>query len=31
MDFKRGNFSVRKEVLYNIITDFGIPMQLVTK
>jgi len=29
IDFKKAYDSVRKEVLYNILTDFGIPMKLV--
>jgi hypothetical protein len=29
MDLKRDYFSVRREVLYNIITEIGIPMKLV--
>jgi hypothetical protein len=28
-DFKRANDSVTREVLYNIVTGFGIPMKLV--
>ena len=29
IDFKEGYNSVRKEVLYNILIEFGIPMKLV--
>jgi hypothetical protein len=29
IDFKKAYDSVRKEVLYNIFTEFGIPMKLV--
>jgi hypothetical protein len=29
IDFKKANDSVRKEILYNILTEFGIPMKLV--
>jgi len=29
MDFKRVCVSVRREVLYSVITEFGIPMKLV--
>ena len=29
VDFKRANDSVRREVLYNILTEYGIPMKLV--
>jgi hypothetical protein len=29
MDFKKAYVSVRKEVLYNILIEFGIPMKLV--
>jgi hypothetical protein len=28
VDFKKANESVRKEMLYNIIIEFGIPMKL---
>jgi len=29
IDFKKAKDSIRKEVLYNILIQFGIPMQLV--
>ena len=29
IDLKKANDSVRREVLYNILIDFGIPMKLV--
>ena len=29
VDFKRVYYSVRREVLYNILIEFGIPMELV--
>jgi hypothetical protein len=29
LDFKKGHDSVRREVLCNILTEFGIPMKLV--
>jgi hypothetical protein len=29
IDFKKANDSVRREVLYNILIEFGIPMKLV--
>ena len=29
MDFKRAYDSVSREVLYNVLTEFGTPMQLV--
>jgi len=29
MDFKKAYDSVRREVLYNILVEFGIPMELV--
>jgi hypothetical protein len=30
IDFKKGYDSVRKEVSYNILIEFGIPLKLVT-
>jgi len=29
IDFKKGDDSVRREVLYNILIEFGIPVKLV--
>jgi hypothetical protein len=29
VDFKKDNDSVRREALYDILSDFGIPMRLV--
>ena len=29
IDFKKAHDSVRREVLYNILNEFGIPMKLV--
>jgi len=29
IDFKKGYYSVRREVLYSIFVEFGIPMKLV--
>ena len=30
IDFKKAYDSVRREVLYNILIEFGIPMKLIT-
>jgi hypothetical protein len=30
IDFKKADESVRREVLYNILIEFGIPMKLVS-
>jgi hypothetical protein len=29
IDFKKAHDSVRREILYNILTEFGVPMKLV--
>jgi hypothetical protein len=29
VDFKKANDSVRREVLYNILIEFGVPMKLI--
>jgi hypothetical protein len=29
IDFKKTSYSVRREVLYSILTEFGVPVQLV--